>query len=63
MKEKLFKSLFIDIYCNKTETITVGTIYRSPHNDTKSTTDFLNHLKPTLQTITKSKIQTIISGT
>jgi len=62
MKEKLFESLFIDIYFNKTETITVYTIYRSPHNDTKSTADFLNHLKPTLQTITKSKTQTIVSG-
>jgi len=62
MKEKLFESLFIDIYFNKIEMITVDTIYRSPHNDTKSTTDFLNHLKPTLQTITKSKTQTIILG-
>ena len=62
MKDKLIESLFIDVHLNKKETVTIGTIYRSPCNDSKTSADFLANLKPILQAITNSKLQTFILG-
>ena len=62
MKEKLFESLFIDVYFSKTEVLTVGTIYRSPCNSKQSHTGFLDTISPLLHTITTSKTNSIIMG-
>ena len=61
-KDKLIESPFIDVHLNKKETVTIGTIYRSPCNDSKTSADFLANLKPILQAITNSKLQTFILG-
>ena len=60
MKDKSIESLFIDVHLNKKETVTIGTIYRSPCNDSKTSADFLANLKAILQAITNSKLQTFI---
>ena len=55
MKNKLIKSLFIDVHLNKKETVTIGTSYRSPCNDSKTGADLLANLKLILQAITNYK--------
>ena len=46
--EKKFESLFIHVYSNKKETLTVGTIHGSPQNDTDSNKNFLSDLNSIL---------------
>ena len=43
MDEKIFESIFIDIYFDH-EVVTCGTIYRSPKKDTKSLNKFFEYL-------------------
>ena len=64
MKDKLIESLFIDVHLNKKRNSygTIGTIYRSPCNDSKTSADFLANLKLILQAIINSKLQTFILG-
>ena len=62
MKEKVFESLFVDIHFNKKESITVGTIYRSPQNDVKTHHDFLDNLTHVFDSITNSRSHCIILG-
>ena len=43
MDEKIFESIFIDIYFDH-KVVTYGTIYRSPKKDTKSLNKFFEYL-------------------
>ena len=43
MDEKIFESIFIDIYFDH-KVVTCGTIYRSPKKDTKSLNKFFEYL-------------------
>ena len=62
MHEKLCESLFVDVLINKKKTITVGTIYRSPSNNSECNINFISTLSAFLKSISKSKSQTIIMG-
>ena len=62
MMDKLIESLFIDEHLNKNETVTIGTTYKSPCNDSKTSADFLANLMPILHAITNFKLQTFILG-
>ena len=61
MKEKICETLLVDIRFNKSETITIGTMYRSPSNDNLLNLDFMNTLSPILKILRKSS-HTIIMG-
>jgi len=54
--------LFIDVQFNQNETLTVGTIYRSPLTENKSNEDFVSSFNPVLKIIEKSKAHAIIMG-
>ena len=62
MKEKFCETLFIDVHFNKQETVTIGTIYRSPLDNNISHSNFANSLTSLLKTIKSSKNLTIIMG-
>ena len=62
MKEKICETLFIDVHFNKQETVTIGTIYRSPLNNNISHSNFANSLTSLLKTVKSSKNHTIIMG-
>ena len=60
MKEKLFKSVFINIeFCNKT--LLVGCLYRSPSSDVQSNEIFVSTLKNCLNLL-KFNQKCIITG-
>ena len=62
MKEKICETLFIDVHFNKQETVTIGTIYRSPLNNNISHSNFADSLTSLLKTVKSSKNHTIIMG-
>ena len=57
MKEKICETLFIDVHFNKQETVTIGTIYRSPLNNNISHSNFANSLTSLLKTVKSSNNQ------
>ena len=59
MDEKIFESLFIKLRTNK-ETLTLGTIYRSPDDLIASNNKFISHLCKTLNHVNKEKTSCII---
>ena len=60
MKEKICETLFIDVHFNKQETVTIGTIYRSPLNNNILHSNFADSITSLLKTIKSSKNYTII---
>ena len=60
MKEKICETLFIDVHFNKQETVTIGTIYRSPLNNDISHSNFADSLTSLLKTVKNSKNHIII---
>ena len=58
MKEKICETLFIDVHFNKQETVTIGTIYRSPLNNNISRSNFADSLISLLKTVKSSKNHT-----
>ena len=49
MKKKICETLFIDVHFNKQETVTIGTIYRSPLNNNISHSNFADSLNFTFK--------------
>ena len=66
MNDKIFESLFVDIFLNtgtqKKDKFTIGTIYRSPNQNTDTNAQFIDSLYPIVQTISKAKTPAVITG-
>ena len=60
MKEKICEALFINLHFHKHETITIGTVYRSPLNNRILHLHFANSLTSLLKIIKNSKNHIII---
>ena len=54
MDEQFFESIFVDLHF-KSQSVTIGTIYRSPDETISSQNRFLHHLRKTLNIIDRNK--------
>ena len=60
--EIVCETLFIDVYFNKQETVTIDTIYRFPLNNSILPSNFADYLTSLSKIIKSSKCHTIIKG-